>query len=306
MEKLKKIPLVLLATLGLGACGNSDSTTESESEPSNDQAVESSEVLTIGAIPDYDASELNRAFGDFTDLISEELGIETEYIESTDYASVVASYERGDIDLVWFGGLTGAQAINAVPNSEAFAQRPQDEHFQSVFIKNTEIAGNVEELTDIAGHSFTFGSESSTSGHIMPRYFMQEEGVIPEEDFEGQVNYSGSHDVTMELVQNGSYDLGVVNIQYWNDALEDGTIDEELVEAFYTSPEYYDYNWQINTTVDDKFGHETKNEIKELVLNLEKEDTVMMEVLSADEFIETENENYQTIAEVAQEIGILE
>lgn len=323
MKKILRMLFVLsAAVLFLAGCGggSSDTATDSGEEETttetteeeesttetDDESAGSDEVLTISAIPDYDATELNRAFSDFADLLSEELGVEVEYVESVDYAAVVTGYERGDIDLAWFGGLTGAQAINAVEDSEAFAQRPQDAVFQSVFIKNVDQAGDVESLADIPGHSFTFGSESSTSGHLMSRYFLGEEGITPEEDFSGQVNYSGSHDTTMELVETGSYDLGVVNMQYWDNAVEEGTVDESAVEEFYRSPEYFDYNWQVSPTVDEKFGEGTKDKLTEFILNMTREDSEMMEVLDADEFIPTENSNYETIAEVARELGILE
>lgn len=321
MKKIWRMLFVLsAAVLFLAGCngGTSDTstdteeeetTTETTEEPSNesdDDSAAGDEVLTISAIPDYDATELNRAFSDFATLLSDELGIEVEYVESVDYASVVTGYERGDIDLAWFGGLTGAQAINAVEDTEAFAQRPQDAVFQSVFIRNIEQAGDVESLADVPGHSFTFGSESSTSGHIMPRYFFSEEGITPEEDFNGQVNYSGSHDTTMELVETGSYDLGVVNMQYWDNAVEEGTVDETMVEEFYRSPEFYDYNWQVRSTIDEKFGEGTKDQLIEYILGMTREDSEMMEILDADEFIPTENSNYDMIADVAREIGILE
>ena len=125
------------------------------------------EVLKIGAIPDQNASDLNRSLSQLAKYITEETGIQAEYVPSVDYAALVTAFERGEIDLAWFGGLTGVQARNMVPEAEAIAQRPLDEEFHSVFIAGADTG--IESLEDLKGKSFTFGSESSTSGHLMPR-----------------------------------------------------------------------------------------------------------------------------------------
>lgn len=264
----------------------------------------SDKVFKIGAIPDFDASELEEGFGDFAEKLSEDLGMDVEFVPTVEYVSLVSAFERGEIDLAWFGGLTGVQARALVEEAEAFAQRPSDEKFKSVFIVNTEVEG-IEKLADLKGHTFTFGSESSTSGHLMPRYFMNKEGINPEEDLNGAANYSGSHDKTYKLVEAGSFETGAVNMQYWDKAVEDGKVDDSKVKEFYRTDEFYDYNWTINN-VDEKFGEGTKDKVKEFVLGLKKDDTIMMELLDAEEFIETENDNYKQIEEVAKELGLIQ
>lgn len=292
---MKKVIAFLVAVFTLGSMMT---TVPVRAEEASDQ------VFKIGAIPDFDASELEEAFDDFADKLSEELDMKVEFVPTVDYVSLVAAFERGEIDLAWFGGLTGVQARALVDDAEAFAQRPSDEKFKSVFIVNTEVEG-LEELADLKGHTFTFGSESSTSGHLMPRYFMTKEGINPEEDLNGQANYSGSHDKTYKLVEAGSFETGAVNMQYWDKAVEEGKVDENKVKEFYRTDEFYDYNWTINN-VDDKFGDGTKEKVKAFILGLSKDDTKMMDLLDAEEFIETENDNYQQIEEVAQELGLIQ
>lgn len=153
-------------------------TTETTEEASSDQ------VLKITAIPDFDQSELTRAFDDFAAYLSEATGLEVEYVPVADYAASLTGFERGEIDLAWFGGLTGVQARELVPEAEAIAQRPMDAEFKSYFVKHKDTS-DINELADLVGKSFAFGSESSTSGHLMPRYFLNEEGITPEDDFDG-------------------------------------------------------------------------------------------------------------------------
>lgn len=304
----KKLTLLLMLILALFVVGcSSDKPEESGKEETTNQEEETDkindQVFKIGAIPDFNASELTRAFDDFAEYLSKETGLKVEYVPTVDYASLVTSFERGEIDMAWFGGLTGVQAMSSVEGAEALAQRPQDAEFKSVFIKNVEVK-DVKALADLKGHSFSFGSESSTSGHLMPRYFMTEEGLDPDKDLDGEPNYSGSHDKTFKLVESGAFQTGAVNMQYWDQAVEEGKVDLSKVEEFYRTPDYFDYNWTINN-VDKKFGEGTKDKFKSVLLEVKPEDSEMMNLLSTDKFIETKNENYDKIKEVAKQLGII-
>lgn len=221
----------------------------------------------------------------------------------TDYAAVVTAFRRGEIDLVWFGGLTGVQARAKVAGAEAIAQRPQDEKFQSVFIKQAGLE-SVKEITDVKGKALAFGSESSTSGHLMPRFFLTQAGIEPNKDLDGAPVYSGSHDKTYGLVEAGSVQIGAVNKQYWDKMVKEGKVDAAKVSLFYTTPEYYDYNWTINL-VDEKFGKGTKEKVKAALLKADANSSEVMKLLSAEKFIPTQNDNYQSIEKVAKELGLI-
>lgn len=256
------------------------------------------ETIKIGAIPDQNAADLNRSMDDFAKDLGEKTGLKVEYVPSVDYSALVTAFERGEIQLAWFGGLTGVQARSLVPEAEAFAQRPIDEKFKSVFIAQNDI--DIDSLEDLKGKSFTFGSESSTSGHLMPRYFMMEAGINPDKDLDGAPNYSGSHDKTYKLVESGAFQTGALNISVWEAAVKEGKVDESKVKVFYTTPEYYDYNWTVN-----KVDKETKEKLKEAILSMKAEDNEIMELLQTDKFIETKNDNYEAIEKVAKELKII-
>lgn len=305
---MKKYLLPLLASFMLifTACSNNANTDEQakvEEDTTEQTVATDGEVFKIGAIPDFDQAEMEEAFDDFAQYLSNEIGTPVEFVPTVDYASLVTAFDRGEIDLAWFGGLTVTQALNKVPEAEAFAQRPSDQEFKSVFIEQKGLG--LTGLEDLKGKTFTFGSESSTSGHLMPRYFLTEAGINPDEDFDGAPNYSGSHDKTYKLVESGAFQTGAVNVQYWEKALEEGLVDETKVEEFYRTPDFYDYNWTLNKDIDQKFGEGTAQKVKDTILNMKKEDSKIMDLLSTEEFIETKNENYDLIKEVAEQLGML-
>lgn len=260
-------------------------------------------TLYIGGIPDQDVSVLSRRFGLVAEYLSEQLGVPVAYVPSVDYAALVTAFRRGEIHLAWFGGLTGVQALSVAPGSEAVAQRPIDEEFHSVFIVQAGL--DVERLSDLKGLSFTFGSESSTSGHLMPRYYLTEAGIDPEEDFFGLPNYSGSHDRTIALVEAGAYQAGVVNEAVWKSRFEGGQVDTAKVRAFYVTPPYYDYHWTVNRNVDALFGDGTKERVRQALLAMGPEQQEILDLFQTDRFISTRNENYEAIRQVARDLGII-
>jgi phosphonate transport system substrate-binding protein len=300
MRKLLTLSFTLLILLLLSACSGNKENAETQD---NNTEKKSEEVFKIGAIPDQDAAEMNRSLSKLADYISEKTDLKVEYVQSVDYAALVTAFERGDIQLAWFGGLTGVQARNVVPEAEAIAQRPLDKEFHSVFIAGTDT--NINSLEDLKGKSFTFGSESSTSGHLMPRYFLMEKGINPEQDFGGQPNYSGSHDKTYKLIESGSFQAGALNISVWDAAVAEKKVDTNKVKVFYTTPSYFDYNWTINT-VDEQFGKGTKQKVTDALLSINSTDQPeIMELFQSDQFIETNNENYKAIEQVAKKVGII-
>jgi len=260
-------------------------------------------TLYIGAIPDQDVSLLGRLYGGIADYLSKETGLEVKYVPSVDYAALVTAFSRGDIHLAWFGGLTGVQALMVTPGAQAIVQRPRDAEFHSVFIARAGL--DVNELTDLKGLSFTFGSESSTSGHLMPRYFMVQAGVDPDRHVRGLPNYSGSHDRTILLVESGAYQAGVLNEAVWTARVAAGDVDLTKVRAFYTTPPYFDYHWMIRGDVDQVFGEGATQRIKDAFLSMGPEEQELLDLFQTDGFIETHNDNYTAIREVAESVGII-
>lgn len=295
MKKQFALLMSLMLILILAACSGNSSNEEAKDTATE---TEKSQTIKVGMIPDQNIADLNRSMDDFAKDLSEKTGFNVEFVPSVDYSALVTAFERGEIQLAWFGGLTGVQARNLVPEAEAIAQRPIDKEFKSVFIAQNDI--EIDSLEQLKSKTFTFGSESSTSGHLMPRYFMTEAGINPDKDLDGKPNYSGSHDKTYKLVESGAFQTGALNISVWEAAVKEGKVDTNKVKVFYTTPEYYDYHWTVN-----KMDEETKNKLKEAFLSMKADDNEVMKLLSTEKFIEASNENYEAIEKVAKQLKII-
>ena len=284
-------PLTLIF-LGVLSCG------QSAGEP----------ILKIGGIPDQDASRLSRRYDGFASYLSNKLGVQVEYVPSVDYTAVVTAFSQDRLQVAFFGGLTGVQARLQNPGAQAIAQRERDAKFHSKFIARADLP--VESLEDLKQRAseltITFGSPSSTSGHLMPRHFLAQAGIDPDGDFREEASFSGSHDTTWRLVQSGAFDIGALNEDVWERAIQNGTVDTTAVKEFYTTPDYFDYNWTVRADLDEMYGEGFSNKFQEALLDLNpQEHAEILELFNTDKFIITNNENYQSIEDVGRQLEII-
>lgn len=302
---MKKLLLAGLFTLllPLAACSP-----ESAEKADNTGKTER-QTLSIGAIPDQDPQKLQRQYEKLAAYLEKELGVPVKYQPVTDYTAAVTAFKVGDLQLVWFGGLTGVQARLQVPGAEAIAQRDVDEKFQSVFIANKRSLitpfNDIADLQKLKDRTFTFGSESSTSGRLMPQYFLKQAG-IKLEDFKGKPGFSGDHDKTIKLVEAATYEVGAVNKKVWEKRLASKEVDPNKVEAIWETPTYYDYHWVINPDVNKRYGADFVKKVQNAFLKLDPrvpEHKEVLDLLEAKKFISTQNSNYSQIEAVGREIG---
>ena len=265
-------------------------------------------VLKVGGIPDQDSTRLARRYGEFADYLSVELNVKVDYVSSVDYAAVVTAFGHGELQLAFFGGLTGVQARLRNPGADVIAQREQDARFHSEFIVRSDLpVYSLEDLKEqSAGLTFTFGSESSTSGHLMPRHFLSQAGIDPDRDFQTMANYSGSHDLTWKLVENGSFDAGALNEDVWDRAVREGRVDTGKVRVFHTTPQYFDYNWTVSGNLDDVYGNGFTGRLQKALLDLNlQEHGRILALFNTERFIESDNDSYRDIEDVARRLGII-
>jgi phosphonate transport system substrate-binding protein len=291
----------LVAALALTACGAA-----SQAEPS-----EQSDTLRIGAIPDQDPAVLRRLNGQLADYLSGRLDTKVEYVPVTDYTAAVTAFRVGDLDLVWFGGLTGVQARLQVPGAEPLAQRDIDSGFRTVFVAGTDSGiepfDRTAQLRRLAGHTFTFGSQTSTSGRLMPQYFLEQAGVQADR-FRGRPGFSGSHDATIDLVEAGSFEAGAVNEQVWDDRLAEGSVNTRKVEEVWRTPPYQDYHWLARPDVDERLGAGTTDRIREALLGLDMRhpsERRILDMFGARAFIPTQPSNYAMVERAGRELGLV-
>lgn len=258
------------------------------------------DVLRVSAIPDEAPTELLRKFKPLGAYLEQQTGMKVEFVPVADYPAVVEALATDRLDMAWLGGFTFVQVNQKTGNAIPLVQREQDAQFTSKFITSDP---NVKSLADLKSKSFAFGSISSTSGSLMPRYFMLQDNIKPETYF-SRVAYSGAHDATAAWVQAGKVDAGVLNASVWQKLVDSGKVDTNKVKVFATTPTYFDYNWTVRGTLDPALAEKLKQAF--LALDPAKPaDKAILDLQAASRFIPTKPENYKGIEDAARAADLL-
>jgi phosphonate transport system substrate-binding protein len=258
-------------------------------------------VLRVSAIPDEAPTELQRKFEPLGKYLSKATGLKVEFTPVTDYAASVEGLINRKIDMVWFGGFTFVQAnVRSKGQVVPLVQRAEDEKFRSVFITTKP---DINKLEDLKGKTLSFGSESSTSGHLMPRSFLLGAKINPDTDLK-RVAFSGAHDATVAAVAGGKVDAGALNISVWDKLVETKKVDPKVVRVFYTTPGYYDYNWTVRSDMSPAL----QKKITDAFLALDAstpEGKQILDLQRATRFVPTKTANYGAIEAAARNAGLL-
>lgn len=210
-------------------------------------AQQSIKELKISAIPDENPQEMLRIYTPFADYLTKEVGLPVKFTPVVDYAATVEGLAASKLDMVWYGGFTSVQAAYRAKGARRIIMRKEDAEFKSHFITRHDT--QIRSLIDLKGRTFSFGSVSSTSGHLMPRYFLLKAGVNPEKDF-SKFSFSGAHDATAAWVEAGRVDAGALNFLVWDKLVETKKVDTNKVVVFWTTPPYVDYVWTVRGRLD--------------------------------------------------------
>ena len=258
------------------------------------------------AIPDQDPTRLAQRFADVAQYLHAKLGVAVRYVPMKDYTAAVSAFSNDEVQMAWFGGFTGVQARARVPGARAIAQGVEDRQFKTYFIANAGTGLRRSDQLDrgIAGRTFTFGSRSSTSGRLMPEYYIEQRfGKKPEAVF-AKVGYSGDHTRTIQLVQSGAYQVGAVDYTVWQLEKAAGHVDEAKVRVIWTSPPFPDYQWTARGDLEQRFGAGFTRRLQQALLDIH--DPAILKLFARSRFVAADNADYAPVEAVARKDGLLD
>jgi len=259
-------------------------------------------VLRVTTIPEEAATEQMRKFGPITKYLERTVGMKVDFVPVNDYPAAVEALVNKQVDLVWFGGFTHVQAqIRSGGKIVPIAQREEDTKFRSVFITQTN--SGIKQLTDLKGKQVSFGSQSSTSGHLMPRSYLLDAGIDPDKDFK-RVAYSGAHDATIASVVSGRVDAAALDITVWRKFVTENKVDTSKVDVFFTTPPYFNYNWSVHADMPVALRDKITKALLDLNMNNE-EGKEILTLNRATKYIPTKPENYKGLENAGRSAGLI-
>lgn len=260
------------------------------------------QTLRVTTIPEEAATEQMRKFGPLTKYLERTTGMKVSFVPVNDYPAAVEALVNKQVDLVWFGGFTYVQAqIRSGGKVVPIAQREEDTKFRSVFIAQKN--SGITQLSDLKGKQVSFGSQSSTSGHLMPRSFLLDAGINPDRDFK-RVAYSGAHDATIASVVSGRVDAAALDITVWQKFVNEKKVDTSKVDVFYTTPPYFNYNWSVHADMPPALREKITKALLELDMN-SPEGKEILTLNRASRYIPTTPENYKGLESAGKSAGLI-
>jgi len=264
-------------------------------------------VLRFTGIPNDNTTELKAKYTPLAEHLAKALSIQVEYVPSADYNASVDGFKNGDIQLCWFGGLTGLQARAAVPGARVIACGKIDKQFHSYFIANKSLGLPQSKDFPMAlkGKKFTFGSPSSTSGRLMPEYFIRKLGGQSPKDFFGaEMSFSGSHDKTAKLVEAGTFEAGAMDFATYDRMVKEKKLDPVVCQIVWVSPDYPDYHFCVHPSLDTTFGAGFTDKLQTALVAIT--DPALLGGMNRPEgLIPAKNEDFDTLKAAAIEAGVM-
>jgi phosphonate transport system substrate-binding protein len=263
-------------------------------------------TLAFSAIPDEDATKLMERFTKVARYLEGQLGVPVQFVPVKSYPAAVTAFRNNQVQLAWFGGLSGVQARLALPGSVAIAQGDEDKEFLSYFIahQSTGLSESKDFPLAAKGRSFTFGAKTSTSGRLMPEFEIRRNTKQAPEAFFSRVGFSGDHTKTVELVASGAFEVGAVNFTSYDDMVKDGKVDPKVARVIWRTPTYPDYNFTVRGDADQRFGTGFTEKLKAAILGMT--DPVILEAFPRKKFIPATNADYAPIEQVARQLNLLD
>lgn len=257
-------------------------------------------TVKIGYLPDQSSVQLDSRYKRLAVYLSEQTGLSISLTPVSSYDDLVYKIISREVDFANFGAYTFLKAENSNAAS-ALVMRNTDLEFTSTFLIKNSLQAT--KLSETASLTFSFGNRLSTSGHLMPRYFMKQLGIEPEW-FYSDILYSQTHDQAAKSIEKGLAEIAVLNSQIATNMFNNNDLDRSKVRILWVSPPYVDYVWAIHPDIDDTI----KELLLDAFLNLDaatSEHKRILSALGADFYVPAISADFEIIREIAFEMKLL-
>jgi phosphonate transport system substrate-binding protein len=195
--------------------------------------------LNFGIIATEKAGALKQMWEPFLDDMSKAVGMKVNGFYATDYAGIIEAQRFNKVHIAWYGNKAAIDAVDR-SNGEVFAQFVDLDGtpgYYSYLIthKDSAIKTLDQVLKNGKDYSFGIGDPSSTSGTLVPSYYVFTlNNLEPKTHF--KVMRSSNHEGNFLAVLNKQVDIATSNSEMTEKMKEKSPEKLEQIRILWTSP----------------------------------------------------------------------
>lgn len=197
------------------------------------------EVINFGVIATDNTNFLKDQFQPLADAMSKSTGYKVKLYLASDYTGAIEAMRFGKVDIGWFGNKSAISAVDRA-NAEVFCKisnKDNSDGYHSHLIVHADSPINsLDDMLNARGkYTFGNGDPQSTSGNLIPAYYVFAKNKIDPVKFFKQVRMS-NHETNALAVVNKQVDIATNN----NKALRRFAMrwpeKRKLIKVIWTSP----------------------------------------------------------------------
>jgi phosphonate transport system substrate-binding protein len=292
--RTRTIAIVLAAAGLLGACG--DNTDGDSSGSSNHDSP-----LRIGVGPLLPTTEDTvAAWEPFFEHVADELGVDFTLTATTDWAGMAVAMDNDQLDLAWMGPFGYVLAENTdAAEALAVALYNGEPSYHAIVVAPNNI--QIDDWPDDAkGMTMSFTDTGSTSGWLIPTYWLSQRGIDPKEFFD--YSEGATHSANQVAAAEGTVDLATDFDRNRNAMIAEGIIAEDDNQIIWESDPLPNDALAVRPGLDE----DLKQRIQEVLVSMSEEQAIELLPEGYTGFHEAHSDTYTPIRDAAVELGVVD
>ena len=258
--------------------------------------------ITIGLIPEQNVFKQMKRYKPLGGYIEKKTGIVLNFTVLPRYGNILESFSRRKLDGAFWGSFTGAMAIQKLgvqPIARPVNLDGTSSYSGYIFVHKESGIDNVEGMRNSV---IAFVDKATTAGYVFPMAYFQEQGVAEVDRFFKESYFTGSHDAAIYAVLQKDATVGCAkNTIFDMLARTESAVKEDLV-VLVKSPEVPSNGLGLRRDI----APEIQQKIKGALLGMHRdpEGRTILKRFGAIQFIETMEDDYTPVFELARKAGI--
>ena len=171
-------------------------------------------TLIVAFFASENPDQMRATYGPICKYLEKKLGIPVEMLLTTDYTGVIEALKSKKVHMAYMGPfayIIATRAISLTPVAIMGADGKPGMYHSTIVVKgNSDLKSWADVKARAKNLSLCFVDPASTSGHLIPREYLNSIGLNPDTAFK-QTLFAGSYIASALTVKSGKVELGCVS-----------------------------------------------------------------------------------------------